>query len=252
MLDSAMPTSADIGEQSITTVVTGCSGGLGSEIVSHLQSAGYRIIGVDLKSASEPDEMVIGNVGSSELWHEVSDLLARENVRLRGLVNCAGASTRTTITSTSTLEWHRVLDSNLTSTWLGMKACYPHFEPNLSSIVNVGSIYGRLPPPGPPNPPTSPAYQAAKAGIVALTRAGASEFGSAGIRVNCVEPGLFSTPLTQSLNGEEFASRLRPVAMGREGNVSELASVVEFLLSDKASYINGATIGVDGGYPLCL
>lgn len=252
MTDPAASAQTDTPAQPVITVVTGCAGGLGAEIVAHLQAAGHTIIGIDLKPTAGPDVMITGDVGSPEQWSELSELLNAQRLRLRGLVNCAGASTRTTITTTSAEDWHQILHSNLTSTWLGMKTCHPYFVPNVSSIVNIGSIYGRLPPPGPPNLPTSPAYQAAKAGIVALTRTGASEFGPKGIRVNCIEPGLFATPLTQSLSSEEFASRMRPVAMQRSGELSELASVVEFLLSEKASYINGTTIGVDGGYPLCL
>lgn len=113
-------------------------------------------------------------------------------------------------------------------------------------------MYGRLPPPGLPNPPTSPAYQAAKAGITQLTRAAAAEFAAENIRVNCLEPGLFATPLVNDLPRDHFNLRMRNVALQRSGETGEFAKVVGFLLSDSASYINGQTFGVDGGYPFRL
>lgn len=233
-------------------VVTGSEGGLGNAITLTLRLAGYTVIGVD-RSASESHEFkLVGDVGREAVWVALQGLLSAHDISLAGLVNCAGESTQSTIATTSIDDWDRVLASNLTSTWLGMKACLPFFQKSGAAIVNIGSIYGRLPPPGPPNPPTSPAYQAAKAGITALTRAAAAEFGPVGIRVNCVEPGLFETRLTQNLAEDHFRMRMRSVALRRSGEVSELAAVVEFLLSDSASYVNGVTFGVDGGYPLCL
>lgn len=248
-------------------VITGSQGGLGSAISSLLQASGYRTIGIDRvqhdgaatgrgeaahDGATGHTLEFTGDVGGEAVWVELADALTAADLQLTGLVNCAGASTRSTIETTSFDDWHTVLDSNLTATWLGMRSCLPLFRTPGAAVVNIGSIYGRLPPPGPPNPPTSPAYQAAKAGIVALTRAAAAEFGELGIRVNCLEPGLFSTPMTDKLPAEQFALRMQHVALRRSGDPLELAHAVEFFLSDKSSYINGVTMGVDGGYPLCL
>lgn len=237
-----------------TVVVTGANGGLGSALTADLRDVGYKVVGVDLKEISETscDHVITGDVSTEAVWMEVARHSYANQVNLRGLVNCAGQSTRTDLENTTFDDWNRVLGSNLTATWLGMKSCLPALAAAGGAIVNVGSMYGRLPPPRPPNPPSSPAYQAAKAGIVALTRTAASEFADRGVRVNCVEPGLFATSLTNDLPDEAFETRMRNVALGRCGEPRELTRVVRFLLSDDASYITGESIAVDGGYPLWL
>lgn len=236
-------------------VVTGSSGGLGTAVVNELIEHGYRVIGIDRNGSgkNQPQDLLEGDVGQEAVWQELDRFLTTYQIPLQGLVNCAGESARSTIQATKSLDWHRILTSNLTSAWLGMRTCVSHLSRRKSAaIVNVGSMYGRLPPPGPPNPPTSPAYQAAKAGVVALTKAAAAEFAPDNIRVNCIEPGLFATPLVNDLAPEHFNIRMRNVALQRSGEAHEFSSVVRFLLSSEASYVNGQTFGVDGGYPFRL
>lgn len=240
-------------ESRTAVIVTGAGGGLGSAVVEKFRINGHHVVGVDLNDASPAQTSIAADVSLATDWERIVQKTQQIELPVSALINCAGVGTRTDILTTSEDEWSRAIGVNLTGTWLGMKACYPLLarQPT-SAIVNVGSIYGQLPPPQPPNPPSSPAYQASKAGVVALTRSAASEFATAGIRVNCVIPGLFRTGLTSQLSDEEYALRMRPVAMKRDGDSMEFASTVQFLSSDAASYVTGSTLNVDGGYPLCL
>lgn len=234
-------------------VVTGAGGGLGGAVADRFRRSGHHVIGVDI-SADGPDHFIVPtDVSTAAGWDRVVAAVHDSGHPLSALINCAGRGTRSTLLTTSEDDWNSVLGTNLTGTWLGMRACFPLLSENGGgAIVNIGSIYGQLPPPRPPNPPSSPAYQASKAGVEALTRTAASEFASAGVRVNCVVPGLFRTGLTDRLTEDEYALRMRPVALGRDGRPEEFADTVHFLASDAASYITGATLNVDGGYPLCL
>ena len=234
-------------------IVTGAAGGLGSAVAEEFSHKGHYVVGVDTNAAAAAHTSITADVSRGEEWDRIVQETQSLGHQVSALINCAGIGTRTDILTTSEDEWSRVTGVNLTGTWLGMKTCYPLLaEQPHSAIVNVGSIYGQLPPPRPPNPPSSPAYQASKAGVVALTRTAASEFAEAGVRVNCVIPGLFHTGLTSQLTDEEYALRMSPVAMGRDGAPSEFASTVYFLASEAAAYVTGSTLNVDGGYPLCL
>lgn len=241
-------------EKSHTAViVTGAAGGLGGAVAEEFSRRGHHVIGVDINVSSSAHTSITADVSCGEEWARIVQATRRTGLAVSALINCAGIGTRTDVLTTSEDEWSQVIGVNLTGTWLGMKACYPLLaEHSTGAIVNVGSIYGQLPPPQRPNPPSSPAYQASKAGVVALTRTAASEFAATGVRVNCVIPGLFHTGLTSQLNDAEYALRMRPVAMGRDGKPTEFASTVYFLASEEASYVTGSTLNVDGGYPLCL
>lgn len=240
-------------ESRTAVIVTGAAGGLGGAVAQEFGRQGHHVVGVDMNVASSAHTAITADVSRGVEWDRIVEEIQKIGLPVSALINCAGIGTRTAILTTSEDEWSQVMGVNLTGTWLGMKTCYPLLaEQSHSAIVNVGSIYGQLPPPQHPNPPSSPAYQASKAGVVALTRTAASEFAAAGIRVNCVIPGLFHTGLTSQLTDEEYALRMRPVAMGRDGDPTEFASAVHFLASEAAAYVTGSTLNVDGGYPLCL
>lgn len=241
------------GQHDSAVIVTGAVGGLGGAVVERFAASGHHVISADLEQSPQAHSSVRADVSVEAQWMHIVEAARNTGLPVSALINCAGTGTPTDLLSTQESEWASVIGTNLTGTWLGMKSCYPLLSDyGHGSIVNVGSIYGQLPPPRPPNPPSSPAYQASKAGVEALTRAAASEFASAGIRVNCVVPGLFRTGLTASLEEGEYAIRKRPVAAGRDGRASEFAEAVHFLASDAASYVSGTILNVDGGYPLCL
>ncbi|PZG13344.1 SDR family NAD(P)-dependent oxidoreductase [Nonomuraea aridisoli] len=184
--------------------------------------------------------------GSWELFAEaVRDRYGRLDI----LVNNAGVSARKGLLETGDDDWERVLRTNLWGPWTGIRTfaeeltASPH-----ASVVNIGSIYGQVPPPGPPSPPSSVAYQVSKAGLHMLTRTAAVELADRGIRVNSVLPGVFVTPLLQELSDEQLRPRVQRAPMGRAGDPADVAAAVAYLASPAAAFVTGVLLPVDGGY----
>ncbi|HWS47851.1 MAG TPA: SDR family NAD(P)-dependent oxidoreductase [Acidimicrobiia bacterium] len=162
------------------------------------------------------------------------------------LVNNAGTGDLRPLHSVDDKLWHRLIDVNLTGTFNGMRAAVPiMLESGRGAIVNNASMSGFTPT------RNEAAYSAAKAGVIALTKSGALEYGPA-IRVNCVAPGHVRTPLTAVW--EQFPDAFAPIAdaipLRRIGEAGEIAEVILFLASDRASYVTGHTIVADGGISL--
>ncbi|MDO9409009.1 SDR family NAD(P)-dependent oxidoreductase [Patulibacter sp.] len=143
-------------------------------------------------------------------------------------------------------EWDRVLAVDLRGAWLCLKAEAAHMlEAGGGSIVNTGSVLSSV------AQPRTTAYTAAKHGLLGLTRAAALDYGARGIRVNCVSPGVIDTPLLQRAVDGGLLSRgdvraLQP--LGRPGTPAEVAEAVVWLSSDRASFVTGHDLVVDGGY----
>jgi 3alpha(or 20beta)-hydroxysteroid dehydrogenase len=160
---------------------------------------------------------------------------------VRGLVNNAGVSFRHGFADTTAADWRRVIDINLTGAFLAIRATAPLMaEAGGGSIVNISSIAGTI-------GYFSPSYGASKWGLIGLSKSAAGEWGHRGVRVNAVLPGVVDTPL---LNGADalIAATVDAVVTGRAAQAEEVARVVRFLLSDEASYVNGAEWVVDGGW----
>ena len=143
-------------------------------------------------------------------------------------------------------EWDRIIDVNLKGVWLCMKYEIPVMEKQGSgAIVNTASIYGLAGAAG------YIAYNAAKHGVVGITRTAALEYATAGIRINAVCPGYIRTPMTQpgiDANPEFERKMVSQTPMGRMGMPEEIAEAVVWLCSDAASFVTGHTMTPDGGY----
>jgi meso-butanediol dehydrogenase/(S,S)-butanediol dehydrogenase/diacetyl reductase len=160
------------------------------------------------------------------------------------MVNNAGIGSETSIEEMELEEWHRVVEVDLSGMMYGMKASLPHLDESDGCIINTASIYGLVGGKG------AASYSAAKGGVVNLTQQVAIDYADEGIRVNSVCPGFVDTPMTEELlESERFYSFLEAnTPMDRPAQPEEIAPVIAFLASEKASYMTGANVPVDGGW----
>ena len=163
--------------------------------------------------------------------------------RIDVLVNNAGTGDLRPLHTVDDKLWHRLIDVNLGGTFNATRAVVPHMlAAGGGAIVNNASLSGLLPT------RNEAAYSAAKAGVIALTKSGALEYGPA-VRVNCVAPGHVRTPMTAVWDQipDAFAPIADAIPLGRIGEPEEVAEVILFLASARSSYITGQTIVIDGG-----
>ena len=161
------------------------------------------------------------------------------------LVNCAGIALISQICDTDSALWSKVINTNLTSAYAMCKAASQEMVRRKNGvIINVGSVWGRV------GASCESAYSASKAGMRGLTMALAKELALSGIRVNCVEPGVIDTEMNHSLGSEALDAICEDIPLGRLGKAEEVAELIGFLASDKARYITGQIIGIDGGFGL--
>lgn len=235
-----------------TIVVTGAARGQGAAEVELLADAGADVVAVDI--LDEAGQVLAGRLGgapgrvtyrhldvtSADGWGALAAWLEGEGRPVSGLVNNAGVSERSRFHDVTLDDWQRVLDVNLKSALLGIRALVPLMRAG-ASIVNVGSVVAL-------SGYHAVAYSASKWGLRGLTRSAALEYGARGIRTNIVHPGFIETPMAATAPPEVLQAHLGLTPLGRPGAPEEVAAVVVFLLSDDASYVNGVEIPVDGGY----
>ncbi|WP_204058348.1 SDR family NAD(P)-dependent oxidoreductase [Microbispora corallina] len=235
-------------------VVTGGSGGIGSETARVLAAQGMGVV-VNGRDSGAVDAVVKSVEGTAiGLAADTTDFAAAEAMRMETerqlgpvdvLAIFAGGGTGRPrpIDETSEEEWHATLDANLTSAFLVVKSFLPGMrERGRGSVITMSSLAARTPT------PASAAYTAAKAGVVALTRQLAHELGPYGIRVNCVAPSTIMTDRLEGRMPEEFRNRvLAEHPLGRLGTPLDVAEVTAFLASDASSWLTGLTIDVAGG-----
>lgn len=235
-------------------LITGGGGGIGAATAQRLSRDGWAIVLVDRSAeAAEAALASLDGAGHLALGVDVSDAggvaaaideAARHGLRLSGVVNCAGTITRSEAEEFDVEAWRREIDIHLTGSMLMAQAAFPHLRATGGAVVNIASIGAILGLPG------RLAYTTAKAGILGLTQTLAAEWGRKGIRVNAVAPGYVSTEMVKSglRSGRLSEDRLTErTPLGRLAEPDEIAAVIAFLLSADASYVNGATIRVDGG-----
>lgn len=236
-------------------IVSAAGGGIGAATALLLARSGCRVVGVDIDAeALEDRRHELGDVGI--LHSVVADVTDEQAIRavvgealdtfgrIDILANVAGGSRPgQTVVELEPAGWNRLLELNLTSVYLMCRAVIPQMrEQGAGAIVNVSSGAGLR------GMHANPAYVAAKAGVVALTRALAIDHGPEGIRTNCVAPGPVATPLMRrNRTPDEIAIIAQQAIVGRLGEPEELAQVIAWLASDMSSYVLGQTIAVDGG-----
>lgn len=205
----------------------------GNEVVKAVEKAGAKAIFVKADSSKPADNQ------------KVVEKALESFGRLDIAVNNAGIGGPVVPTGEYTLEaWDKVISINLSGVFYGMRYQLPAMEKQgKGSIINVASILGQV---GFAN---SVAYVAAKHGVVGLTKNAGIEYATKGIRVNAIGPGFIETPLVQaSLSQEQYNGLAALHAMNRLGKPEEVAELVLWLASDKASFVTGSYYAVDGGY----
>lgn len=235
-------------------LLTGASRGIGHATVKVFQEQGWRILTVSRHPFSEEcrwpaarESHIQADLGDLDGIERLAQIVREKlpNGQLAALVNNAGISpkgeggSRLGVLHTDATTWMQVLNVNLVSTALLAKALAPELIAAKGSIVNVTSIVGSR-----VHPFAGVAYAASKAGLAALTREMAHEFGPLGVRVNAIAPGEISTDIL-SPGTDKLVKDLVP--MQRLGTTIEVAKTIQFLCSDASSYINGAEIHINGG-----
>ena len=164
--------------------------------------------------------------------------------RIDALVNNAGIAVFKPILETTVEDWSRVLATNLTGPFLCTQACAPvMLRSGGGSVVNIASISGLR------ASTLRVAYGTSKAALIHLTKQQAVELGEVGIRVNCVAPGPVETAMAQQVHSADIRTSYHDaIPLNRYGMVEEIAEAVAFLCSEAASFINGQTLAVDGGF----
>jgi 3-oxoacyl-[acyl-carrier protein] reductase len=237
-------------------IVTGASRGIGQVIAEDLAAHGARVVvnyNASQAGAEQAVAAITGKGGTAmAVQADVSDFAAAQALitttldtygQIDILVNNAGTTRDTLLLTMKETEWDVVLTTNLKSVFNCCKAAVRPMVRRKKGgrIINISSVAALVGQGGQTN------YAASKAGIIGFTKSLAKEVGSRQITVNAVAPGFFPTALTAVLSAEVVQKTLEYIPLGRWGELPEVAHLVTFLASDKAAYITGQVISVDGG-----
>lgn len=236
-------------------LVTGASRGVGKAISLALSEAGAVVLVNYVRSGEKAkalvEEIASGGGKAEAIKADVSvpeevdalfDRIRKEHKRLDILVNNAGIIKDTLLAGMSLKDWDRVIEVNLRSAFLCSRAAVElMMQEHSGSIINISSVSAMTGGRGQTN------YAASKGGLVSFTRAAAVELAGKGIRVNAVLPGMLVTEMTNRIRKRAGEEILDGIPLGRFGEPEDVANLVVFLASEKASYITGASMVVDGG-----
>ncbi|MDA9108336.1 3-oxoacyl-[acyl-carrier-protein] reductase [Candidatus Pelagibacter sp.] len=232
-------------------IVTGASGGIGNSIVEKLNQNGANILATgtkiekleELKEKFSNIKILKFDISQHDKIEEFIENATKElGGSLDCIVNNAGITKDNLTIRMSLEEWSKVININLTSTFLMCKYSIKKMLKNKSGkIINIASVVGHTGNVGQAN------YTASKAGIVAMSKSLAIEYAKKNINVNCISPGFISTAMTDQIDEKFKETIIAKIPSSRLGKPEDIANAVNFLSSDESDYINGETLHVNGG-----
>ena len=232
-------------------IVTGASGGIGNSIIKRLNDCEANILASgtkidklnELKSQFNNIKILKFDISQTDKIEEFIDNASKElGGNLDCLVNNAGITQDNLAIRMSLDEWKKVIDINLTSTFLLSKFSIKKMLKNKSGkIINITSVVGHTGNLGQAN------YTASKAGIIAMAKSLAIEYAKKNININCISPGFIKTAMTDKIEDKFKELILSKIPSGRLGETEDIANAVLFLASNQSDYINGETLHVNGG-----
>jgi 3-oxoacyl-[acyl-carrier protein] reductase len=235
-------------------LVTGASRGIGKTCAIQLGAAGYRVVAAarsldkleetvaEIRNASGEAHAVVIDLASAESISGAVSQVIKEFGRIDILVNNAGITKDGLAVRMKAADWEQVLATNLTGAFYTIQQVLPGMmRERWGRIVNVSSVVGEMGNPGQAN------YVASKAGLIGLTKSLAQEVGSRNITVNAIAPGYIDTEMTHGLSDELKGKMIERTPLRRMGVAADVANAIEFLISDKASFITGHVLDVNGG-----
>ena len=232
-------------------IVTGASGGIGNSIVEKLNENGANVLATgtriekleELKEKFKNIKILKFDVSEHEKIEEFINSATEElGGSLDCIVNNAGITKDNLTIRMSLEEWTKVIDINLTATFLMSKYSIKKMLRNKSGkIINITSVVGHTGNVGQAN------YTASKAGIVAMSKSLAIEYAKKNININCISPGFISTAMTDQIDKKFKEAIIAKIPSNRLGKPEDIANAVIFLSSNKSDYINGETLHVNGG-----
>ncbi|GAB3047041.1 3-oxoacyl-ACP reductase FabG [Acinetobacter apis] len=238
-------------EQRKVALVTGASRGIGAAIAKQLIQDGYFVVGTATSQAGADalteqfaahGEGVVLDVRDAAAIDAVVTAIEQKHGAVLVLVNNAGITRDNLLLRMSEDDWDDILNIHLKAVYrLSKRVLKGMTRARFGRIVNISSVVAHFANPGQAN------YSAAKAGIEAFSRSLAKEMGSRQITVNSVAPGFIATEMTDQLSDDIRQKMTEQVALGRLGNTQDIANAVSFLASERASYITGTVLHVNGG-----
>lgn len=236
-------------------IVTGGARGIGAAITTALARQGVHVAAgysSNSKAAEELKEKLgaeggsvsvhQGNVGSPEDCQRVVDEVLEQKGRVDYLINNAGITVDKTVRKLTVDDWHSVLRINLSGAFYMTKAVLDHMSDNqFGRIVNISSVIGQTGSVGQAN------YASSKSGLIGFSKSLAQEVARKGITVNCVAPGFIETEMVAAVPEKAMEKILAKIPVGRLGQADEIARAIQFLVDDRAGYVTGSVISVNGG-----
>ena len=241
-----------------TVIVTGGARGIGKAITTLLCSEGYNVIlnynsskaeaealADDLTKSGYNIDIFKADVSKSNEVDSLLEYTIKKYNKLDALVSNAGIAEQKLVTEITDNDWDKMISTNLSGCfYCNRAAAQLMVKQHCGSIVNISSMWGIV------GASMESHYAASKAGVIALTKSLAKELGPSNIRVNCVAPGVIKTDMLNSFTDNDISALSRETPLLRIGEPENVADAVSFLLSNKAEFITGQVLSVDGGFIL--